>query len=587
MGCGNFSSVTNSSFWIISDSTYSSIHRFFDSSPFSPSGKYLGYSRTLVKEGTDLSDGKSPSEVVVVNLYTKEVHVVDRTTAWDTQVGAHVQWGVNDSQLFYNQYQPSDTLFDASSSSPTSSIPSLKGVMANIFTSKKVYFDSPVYHVSPLGDYYASPDLTKIRFTQLGYGVHSSLASPNTNASQNDGVFVINIVTGKSNLLVSLYDLAITAGFNPSTPTYAFHIKWSSDGAYLMIVARTQEPRVLSTWVDRVRHTIGTKRQWFRRQHLFVVESDGRNLRYITSWQSEPSYSQANQHALRKCDDEVMMRLMDILKGSMSLMGNFSPPQCLQIPSRRSATLNKPLKTNLHHNNAIIRDGNHPNWIPGTHKISMNMQDIIDSTRRNAHRSDTYQYKSNKVAISKRYKIVIFDLGILANSSCTNGSTLSSIPLQFDSFIAAWRRNTIFFYHASSGVLQYQVYPLGSGHPTFSALENGRLLLTDTYSKELPSLPIHRNIPNNTPSSPHCAPLRLIDTFTQQEKHLLNFQIDHTHAPVSKYDKLARSWRCDMHPAWSRDHQWVAVNARAKGGNRQVLVGYLGTDLTTQFNEAE
>ena len=36
------------------------------------------------------------------------------------------------------------------------------------------------------------------------------------------------------------------------------------------------------------------------------------------------------------------------------------------------------------------------------------------------------------------------------------------------------------------------------------------------------------------------------------------------------------SWRCDMHPAFSRDYQWVAINGRPGGGERQVVVMHIG-----------
>lgn len=46
-----------------------------------------------------------------------------------------------------------------------------------------------------------------------------------------------------------------------------------------------------------------------------------------------------------------------------------------------------------------------------------------------------------------------------------------------------------------------------------------------------------------------------------------------------------RAWRCDLHPAWSRDGQWVTVNGRAFGGTRQVVLIYLGSDLGKYFTE--
>lgn len=44
-----------------------------------------------------------------------------------------------------------------------------------------------------------------------------------------------------------------------------------------------------------------------------------------------------------------------------------------------------------------------------------------------------------------------------------------------------------------------------------------------------------------------------------------------------------KSWRCDLHPAWSRDFQWVAINGRPRGRERQVVLLYLGPDLGAMF----
>ena len=44
-----------------------------------------------------------------------------------------------------------------------------------------------------------------------------------------------------------------------------------------------------------------------------------------------------------------------------------------------------------------------------------------------------------------------------------------------------------------------------------------------------------------------------------------------------------KAWRCDLHPAWSRDHQWITINGRPSGGDRQVVLVYLGPDLSVYF----
>lgn len=44
-----------------------------------------------------------------------------------------------------------------------------------------------------------------------------------------------------------------------------------------------------------------------------------------------------------------------------------------------------------------------------------------------------------------------------------------------------------------------------------------------------------------------------------------------------------KSWRCDLHPAWSRDFTLVAVNGRPGGSERQVVLLEVGSDLGRFF----
>ena len=47
--------------------------------------------------------------------------------------------------------------------------------------------------------------------------------------------------------------------------------------------------------------------------------------------------------------------------------------------------------------------------------------------------------------------------------------------------------------------------------------------------------------------------------------------------------KEMNAWRCDPHPAFSRDFTMMAMNARVTGGDRQVLVAHLGTNISSFF----
>ena len=138
--------------WCITPNSFGCIHRFFDTSAISPSGRYVGLTRLpnedrLPKPG-DLA------EVVVVDLHTGRENGIARTAGWDTQLGAQVQWGRDDSELFFNDVQ-------SESWKPYC-------VKMNPATGARKDFDGSIYMVSPDGGYLAAPSLEKLGLTQAG-----------------------------------------------------------------------------------------------------------------------------------------------------------------------------------------------------------------------------------------------------------------------------------------------------------------------------------------------------------------------------------------------------------------------------------
>ena len=126
--------------WIVTSGNVSSTIRFYDTSPFSPSGKYLA----LLRFPRD-SEGKPilgftllpAADVVLVNLWSGRESLVAKTHGWDSQTGAHVQWGASDDDLFYN-----DVVWDVKLQSYRA-----VGVHINAFLRKKKQLDCPVYQV--------------------------------------------------------------------------------------------------------------------------------------------------------------------------------------------------------------------------------------------------------------------------------------------------------------------------------------------------------------------------------------------------------------------------------------------------------
>jgi hypothetical protein len=147
--------------WVISPPNASTIHRFFDSSPFSPSGRLLGLTRFRWEGKRAIKFGDT-AEVVVVRLFKgtdtsadKRMHtvpdvgteqVVASTSAFDSQVGAHVQWGQSDEELYFNDIELAQT-----SARPV-------GVRLNTTTGKRTMLQCAIYAISPDGNICTSYD---------------------------------------------------------------------------------------------------------------------------------------------------------------------------------------------------------------------------------------------------------------------------------------------------------------------------------------------------------------------------------------------------------------------------------------------
>ncbi len=210
------------------------IHRFFDVSSISPSGRYVGLTRLHAEDR--LPSPGDRADIVVVDLLKGDQRVVAETRGGDTQMGAHVQWGADDTQLFFNDV-------DIESWRPF-------GVMMDPASGESENLSGTVYAASRDGNHVASTCLRRTGLTQKGYGVHvpTDRVHLNEGPVEDDGLSVTDLLTGETRLLVSFKDIferAIPA-YDPSLYEgrgwYGFHVKWNRGGDRLMLVCRCLVP---------------------------------------------------------------------------------------------------------------------------------------------------------------------------------------------------------------------------------------------------------------------------------------------------------------------------------------------------------
>ena len=258
--------------WCVTPETGRTIHRFFDTSPFSPSGRYLALTRLPFEDR--LPQPGDVAEVVLVDLEMGEERIVAETRGWDTQLGAQAQWGADDTQLFFNDvdtqtWRPFGVKLDPSSGARES----LQGT---------------VYMVSPDGTKAASPCLLRTGLTQAGYGV---IVPPeqiplNHGASAEDGVFVTDTTTGACTLLVSLREIVETApppldlDEYKDGDFYGFHVKWNPQGDRLLFVLRWK-PRDPDA---KMKHNVITMKADGSELHIAIPDSEWSKGGHHPNW---------------------------------------------------------------------------------------------------------------------------------------------------------------------------------------------------------------------------------------------------------------------------------------------------------------
>jgi hypothetical protein len=241
------------------------IHRFYDSSPFSPTGRYLALTRLPFEDR--LPKPGDVAQVVIVDLESGDTRTVAETRGWDVQLGAQVQWGADDRSLYFNDLDPRDW------------VPF--GVRLDPLSGERRNLGGTVYSLSPDGRSAASPCLRRMAVTQRGYGVvvPRDRIPANRGAATNDGIWITDTTSGASRLLVTL-DRVVREARPPLTDAryrsgdfFAFHVKWNPQGTRLMLVLRWL-PRSWLPWKRKRRHGF---------KQVITLDADGGNIHVAVS----------------------------------------------------------------------------------------------------------------------------------------------------------------------------------------------------------------------------------------------------------------------------------------------------------------
>jgi len=256
------------------------VHTYYDVCSLSPSQRFLAVTRLPYQDRIPaLGDGDT-ADVCVIDLQEQTIETVYSTRSWGFQVGANLNWGATDRNLYTN-----DVIGNAAVC-----------VGIDLETDKAVAFDGPMYHIAPDESCVAGFPLELLNITQQGYGVPSE--DPDNprklppGAATDEGVWRTDLETGEKRLLYSLADVA--ARIPQPSPReggtfYFWHTKFNRQGSRIMQVLRCLFP---DGW--------GSENAM-----VFTLDADGSNIQYTPS---DPVWGQRGGHPNWHPDGEHLIR---------------------------------------------------------------------------------------------------------------------------------------------------------------------------------------------------------------------------------------------------------------------------------------
>ena len=218
--------------WCVTPGKGGCIHRFFDTSPFSPSGRYLAVFRMPFEDRLPVPG--DIGEVLVIDLQSGVEHVVATTAGWESQLGCNLNWGSDDRTLVFNDVE-------VSTWEP-------RVVKLDWPSGQRSSWPGGVYQVSLDGRYAAAASMQKMRRTQKGYGVvvPDDHVGRNVGVAEDDGLFITDLASGERRLVLSLAEAArhipelagLSGAELAAWEVYGFHTKWNAQGDRLIFTVR-------------------------------------------------------------------------------------------------------------------------------------------------------------------------------------------------------------------------------------------------------------------------------------------------------------------------------------------------------------
>ena len=189
---------------------------FHDKCPWSPDNKYL----LAHKYPNDLKMPTSDDKVEIGYFSGKNLtdfNPIAETSTWNWQMGSMLQWLGNTNNIIFNDYNGEEH------------IAKVVDINGNLLRE----YSKPIAAVSANEDYALSHSFTRLRKAAPAYGYANSIDnSASENIPNNDGIYFLNLKSGNSKLLLSIFDISEINAQNYATDSYHYftHCLFSPSG---------------------------------------------------------------------------------------------------------------------------------------------------------------------------------------------------------------------------------------------------------------------------------------------------------------------------------------------------------------------
>lgn len=205
---------------------------YYGINSFSKNERYATVLETDVKY--KIPEATDTATLGLVDMKTYKFIPLTKTTAWNLQQGCMAHWLATnpDSFIIYNDFRNKKYV----------------SVILNVLTKEEVkVIPYPIAAVSPDGKEALSINFARLRITRAdyGYGGNGQDAKAGIAFPDDDGIFLIDLTTGKAKLIVSFTQLKsfVPALTEKESIEYIGHVLFSRQGSKIFFLARA-----IPTW---------------------------------------------------------------------------------------------------------------------------------------------------------------------------------------------------------------------------------------------------------------------------------------------------------------------------------------------------